>query len=247
MSVFESFRVIRGTPEFFEPHLARILHACADREFDVEEEALQDAAALFQKDAMDGFARIYVTAGDGSPTTLGSPPRIFVLLECRTPPDPDETLEIGLHEESYRAPFGGLKTANYWFNIDALALARCKHFDEALLFNDRAELVSACMANVFLVLGDQLHTPSRSTGARGGVIRDWVMKRGPVRERRLRREDVLAADEILLTSSWIGVQSVATVEGRPLGPRSVGPRLAAALQRRRSETLDSVQPELPLR
>ena len=103
MSVFESFRVMRGSPEFFEPHLARLLHACADRDFDVEEEALQNASTLFQTEEFDGFARIYVTAGDGPPTAPASRPRIFVFIECRTPPDPDETLEIGLHEESYRA------------------------------------------------------------------------------------------------------------------------------------------------
>jgi branched-subunit amino acid aminotransferase/4-amino-4-deoxychorismate lyase len=129
--------------------------------------------------------------------------------------------------------FGGLKTANYWFNADALAQARKKGFDETLLFNDHAELVSATMANVFLVMGDDLHTPRRSSGARAGVIREWVIKRRKVQERRLRREDVLAADEIFLTNSWIGVHPVATLEGRPLGPRNVGSRLAAELERRR--------------
>jgi 4-amino-4-deoxychorismate lyase len=104
-----------------------------------------------------------------------------------------------------------------------------------LLFNDRAELVSACCANVFVVRDEQVSTPSRSTGARAGVIREWVIGRRKVEERRLRREDVLNADEIFLTNSWIGVMPVATLEGRPLGPRSVGPRLAAELARRRAE------------
>jgi branched-subunit amino acid aminotransferase/4-amino-4-deoxychorismate lyase len=235
MSVFESLRVTRGMPEFFEPHLARLIQACADREFAVEERALRATSALLQNQQLSGFARIYVTGGDGTPTEIGSQPRILVFIEDRAPPNPDDVLEIGLHDESYHAPFGGLKTANYWFNADALAQARRRKFDETLLFNDRAELVSACMANVFLLIGDQLHTPSRATGARSGVIREWVMKRSNVRERRLRREDVLAADEIFLTNSWIGIQSVATVEGGPLGPRNAGPRLAAALDRRREE------------
>ena len=149
------------------------------------------------------------------------------------PPDPDDPLEIGLHDESCRPLFGGLKTANYWFNADALAHARRRGLDETLLFNDRAELVSAATANVFLVIGDDLHTPRRSSGARSGVIREWVINRRKVQERRLRRKDVLAADEIFLTNSWIGVHPVATVEGRPLGPRAIGPRLAAELESQR--------------
>jgi len=235
MSVFESLRVTRGEAEFFEKHAARLVQACAEREFALDETALAHAAALFQDGALEGFARIYVTAGDGAPASPMLDPRLFVLLEERTPPGADDALEITLHDESYHAPFGGLKTANYWFNCDALARARRRGFDETLLFNDRAELVSACTANVFIVREERITTPPRSSGARAGVIREWVMNRRKVEERRLRREDVVNADEIFLTNSWIGVMPVATVEGRPLGARSIGPRLAAELAARRRE------------
>ena len=238
MSVFESLRVTRGVAEFFEQHLARLVQACAEREFRVEEAALSAADSLLQSTAQSGFARIYVTAGDGAPAALAEQPRIFVLLEDRTPPNPDDAWEITLHDESYRAPFGGLKTANYWFNCDALAQARRRGFDETLLFNDRAELVSASMANVFLLRDGRLCTPPRSSGARTGVIREWVIKRREVEERRLCREDVVNADEIFLTNSWIGVMPIATVEGRPLGPRRVGPKLAAELESRRKDRED---------
>jgi branched-subunit amino acid aminotransferase/4-amino-4-deoxychorismate lyase len=236
MSVFESLRVTRGVPEFFEQHLSRLLQACAERELAVDEAALTAGAGLFAAGQRSGFARLYVTAGDGGPAGPAEKPRVYALLESRTPPGPDDAWEITLHDESYHPPFGGLKTANYWFNADAFAHARRRRFDETLLFNDRAELVSASMANVFLLRDDRLYTPSRSTGARPGVIREWVMKRRKVIERRLRREDIVNADEIFLTNSWIGVMPVATVEGRPLGHRSVGPKLAAELERRREET-----------
>ena len=228
MSVFESIRVVAGEPEFFERHLARLIGACAEREFAIDESALRAALPILSGNG-DGFARIYVTAGDGAPTAPASQPRIFLFLEPRTPPTED-CFEITFHDEPYRPPFGGLKTANYWFNTHALATARAQRFDEALLFNDLAELVSACMANVFLVRDGKLATPARSSGARAGVIREWVIARRKVEERRLRREDVIAADEIFLTNSWLGVMPVATLEGRPLGPRSVGPKLAAELR-----------------
>ena len=66
------------------------------------------------------------------------------------------------------------------------------------------------------------------------MAREWVIERRKVQERRLRREDVITADEIFLTNSWIGVMPVATLEGRPLGPRRVGPRLATEWQERRA-------------
>ena len=235
MSVFESLRITQGRAEFFEPHFARLIQACVDRDFAVEESALRAAAPLFEESQLSGFARIYVTGGDGPPSAPATQPRVLVFLESRTPPDPEDPMEIGLHDESCHPLFGGLKTANYWFNADALTQARRRGLNETLLFNDHAELVSATMANVFLVIGDDLHTPRRSSGSRSGVIREWVINRRKVQERRLRREDVLAADEIFLTNSWIGVHPVATVEGRPLGPRRVGPRLAAELERQREE------------
>jgi branched-subunit amino acid aminotransferase/4-amino-4-deoxychorismate lyase len=234
MSVFASLRVTGGVAEFFEPHRQRLLQACAEREFTVDESALLAAEELFTREGRSGFARIYVTAGDGPPSAQVDHPRIFVLLEDRIPPSSDDAWEITLHDESYHAPFGGLKTANYWFNTDAFTQAKRRGFDETLLFNDRAELVSASMANVFIVRDDHISTPPRTSGARAGVIRDWVIKRRKVSERRLRREDVINADEIFLTNSWIGVMPVATVEGRPLGPRSIGPKLAAELENRRA-------------
>ncbi len=232
MSVFESVRISHGKPEFWDKHLARLRGACAEREFSVADQALEAAGELLKCGEDSAWARVYVTGGDGSPTAAADAPRVFVIVEERKG-SVHESYELTMCEEEYRAPFGGLKTANYWFNLEALAVARKRGFDEALLFNGFAELVSACMANVFLVREDEILTPHRSSGARTGVIREWVMGRRKVQERRLRREDVVKADEIFLTSSWLGVMPVATVEGRPLGHRAIGPKLAAELENRR--------------
>lgn len=229
MSVFESIRVSGGEPEFIERHLSRLISACAERDFAVDETTLRAAAALLNE---DGFARVYVTAGDGAPTAPGAEPRIYVFTEARLATK-DESYEVTVSEETYRPMFGGLKTGNYWFNAEALALARRRGFDEALLFNEFAELVSACMANVFLVRDERIMTPARSSGCRAGVIREWVIARRKVEERRLRREDVVNADEIFLTNSWLGVMPVATLEGRPLGHRVIGPKLASEIENRR--------------
>lgn len=228
MAVFETLRVHGGEPEFFAQHRARLLSACAERSLPLEENIVNATAAVLE--GRHGAARIYVTAGDGTP---GAPAvsRVFLLFEERAAPG-DESCEITICEEPHRPLFGGLKTANYWFNADALAQAQRRGFDEALLFNDFAELVSACMANVFLVHGGRISTPPRSSGARAGVIREWVIARRKVEERRLRREQIVSADEIFLTNSWRGVWPAATLEGRPLGPRAIGPKLAAELESR---------------
>lgn len=232
MSLFESLRVINGQPEFFEKHLMRLLSACGELDFAVNETAIRQAEPLLTAAGIDGFGRIYVTAGDGGPSAAAPKPRVYVFVEEREKTE-DESFEVTISDDAYRPMFGGLKTANYWFNTASLTQARSRGFDEALLFNDFAELVSACCANVFVVRDDRIATPPRSSGARAGVIREWVIARRKVEERRLRREDVVNADEIFLTNSWLGVMPVATVEGRPLGHRAIGPKLAAELENRR--------------
>ena len=228
MAVFETLRIRGGEPEFFAQHRARLLTACAERSLSVEETIVDAAAALLQ--GRHGIARVYVTAGDGTP---GAPavPRVFVLFEERSGRGA-ESCELTICDEPHRPLFAGLKTANYWFHADALAQAQRRGFDEALIFNDFAELISACMANVFVVHGRRISTPPRSSGARAGVIREWVIGRRKVEERRLRREQIVSADEIFLTNSGRGVLPVATLEGRPLGPRAIGPKLAAELENR---------------
>lgn len=87
---------------------------------------------------------------------------------------------------------------------------------------------------------DRILTPSRKSGCRAGVVREWVIQRRKVEERRLRREDAVTADEIFLTNSWLGIMPVATLEGRPLGPRSTGPKLAAEFADRRECGADNL-------
>lgn len=235
MSLFESLCVRNGAIEFWPQHQQRILTACAERDFPMPEAALAAVEPHFQSANAGGFARIYITAGDGGPASSVDAPRVFLLVEPREPEREDSWM-LTFHDEEFHPLFRGLKTANYWQNADALAQARERKFDEALLTNDRGEIVSACCANVFLVKDERILTPSRASGCRAGVVREWVIARRKVEERRIRREDAVNADEIFLTNSWIGVMPVSTLEGRPLGPRSIGARLAGEFQQRRDET-----------
>ncbi len=220
MSLFESFRVAGGRALFLEQHVARLREGCAQREFRIDQAALEAVGPLLAQVGDEAFARIYVTGGDGGPGDPVAEPRLFVLLEPRESAAP-KTYRLALSHDLYWPLFGGLKTANYWLNIDALQRARRRGQDEALLFNENAELVSACMANVFLVRDGAVKTPSIACGARNGVVREWILKQGAVRECSLFLQDVNTADEIFLANSWIGIVSVSNVEGRALESQQV--------------------------
>ncbi len=246
MSVFESIRVWKNTPLYFAAHAERLRHACERCGFQIDDTALASAEKLLRENG-DGFARIYVTAGDGptvaqasslSPTAGFQPVvannRIAVFIE------PREIVSLEIHAHGYalalspephRPLFGGLKTANYWANAHALGLARARRCDEALLFNSAGELISACMANVFVVCGGKIATSSLEAGARDGVIRAWICERREVEQRALTRADLAHADEIFLTNSWLGVMPVASLEDRPLESKLVATSLRVDYER----------------
>lgn len=227
MSVFESFPVRDGVGIFLEKHLVRLRQACGVTGLAAPLEALEGCAAVLPE-AGDGFARIYVTAGDGAVTAACDQCRVVVMVEARAPVPGrvyHRGYDLAVHAGGMTPVFGGVKTGNYWANLRAFRGGVAAHCNETLLFTPAGVLVSACMANVFMVTAGRLKTPDLSTGARAGVIREWVMARADVTESLLTRADVAEADEIFLTSSWLGIMPAASVEGRLLAERKVSARL----------------------
>jgi len=220
MSVFESFRVANSKPQHLAAHLARLRAGCAARQLPCDEKALEATADPLREAAVDGFARVYVTAGDGTATAQATETRIFLFVEAREW-SPVESCDIELAVEIHHPIFDGLKTGNYWSNLDRLGRAKAHGKDEALLFNDRGELISACCANVFLVQNGVVRTPSCRAGARAGVIRERVMQEIHVEETNLSRDDALRADEIFLTNSWAGIVPVTSVDGRGTASQAI--------------------------
>ena len=218
MALFESFAVRHGRVEFLNEHLDRLAAACRQCGWPVYTAAFARAGQWLRRLSGPSFARIYVTAGDGNPATPVQTPRVLLFSEPR-----DTRLlaeyRIVAHSAPHVPVLGGLKTANYWANLESLAWARHGGFDEALLFNPDGALISACMANVFVMLGGEWITPHPATGTRPGVVREWVMQRyspGKIVQRALTLHDLDKATECFLTSSWIGVLPVAALDMRPL-------------------------------
>jgi branched-subunit amino acid aminotransferase/4-amino-4-deoxychorismate lyase len=135
--------------------------------------------------------------------------------------------DLGLHAGGHVPVFAGVKTGNYWSNLRAFREGVAARCNETLLFTPEGHLISACMANVFVVTGGRVLTPALSTGARSGVVREWVMRRIEVEEALITRADLVEAEELFLTSSWLGIMPAASVDGRAPGERKLGAGLLA--------------------
>lgn len=98
---------------------------------------------------------------------------------------------------------------------------------EAIMVRD-GELTEGAASNVFIVHNGIAITPPHSDHLLPGVTRDLVVELCrehaiPCEERPCRREELLSADEIWITSSPKGVVPVVRLDGQPVGDGLPGP------------------------
>jgi branched-subunit amino acid aminotransferase/4-amino-4-deoxychorismate lyase len=117
------------------------------------------------------------------------------------------------------SPLTGIKSLNYLEHVLAWEEAQSRDFDEAVVLNERGEIVSATTSNLFWAKNGTLHTPTLSTGALAGITRECVIDIAnkhfiPLLEGIYEMNDLTDADEIFLTSSSLGVAPVTTFDFR---------------------------------
>lgn len=154
-------------------------------------------------------------------------------------------------------PMQGHKVINYWARLRELQSTAGKNAAEAMVFQVSNYLCGGCVSNAIIVKGGRILTPiargeemqsaegaaDHEPGGKGravmpspvlpGVTRRWALEWAEdegleIEKRMISIEDVLGADEVLLTNSSWGVLPVVAVESRVLGAGKPG-EVGAAL------------------
>jgi branched-subunit amino acid aminotransferase/4-amino-4-deoxychorismate lyase len=134
-------------------------------------------------------------------------------------------------------PMAGHKTLNYWPRIRELQLAAAKRAGEAMWFSISNHLCGGCVSNVMLVKDDELLTPiargEEESGALPSAVLPGITRAAViglaedldvrVHRRMLDINDLLSADEVMLTNSSWGVLPVVGVEREKIGEGEPGP------------------------
>ncbi len=110
------------------------------------------------------------------------------------------------------SPLSGVKSCNYLENILAFEDAKAKGFGEAVRLNERDEIVSACMANIFWLKDGKVSTPSLDTGCLAGTTREFVLENYSVCEKKSKLNELNETDAIFLTSAGIGIVQIAAFQ-----------------------------------
>jgi branched-chain amino acid aminotransferase len=115
-------------------------------------------------------------------------------------------LTISPYRVNSTSPLANIKSCNYLEQTLALEEAKNRGFDEAIRLNERGEIASAAMANLFWLKDHELFTPSLKTGCLAGTTREFIIENYECFEVENGLESLENADEIFLTSAGIGIQ-----------------------------------------
>jgi len=229
--VFETISVINHKPLWLDEHVQRMGHAAAELgiAFNAEATFAGLTEVLKKSAAPCEVLRITLSRGKAARGLAGdgTSPSLLITLDefaaknlfqpCR--------LKVSQVRRNEFAPSSRLKTLSY---IDGIAAARevAGDADDALMLNTSGHVASPTIANIFLLQGDELITPSLDQGILPGITRrillDHAKKLGlkPV-ERAVPLEDLVRADAVFLCNSLRFIRPVSMLNGEPLGKGSL--------------------------
>jgi len=246
--VFTIVAIYNGKPFLWPDHWKRLkdhaqrLHVdCTGANESNIGEALRKLVAVNQ--VKNGRARVILLARSGRDVwkTRKAGVRKTDLLIMTGEPQKISPSGMSLAVSPYRfntfSPLVGIRSLNYLEQVLSWEEAQARDFDEAIMLNERGEIVSATMANIFWVKDGTLHTPTLSTGAIAGITRSAVIALAnkqfiPLIEGVYELGDLTEADEIFLTSASLGIALVTTFDFRQysVATANICLRLADALR-----------------
>ena len=213
LGVFETVLVKNGRARWRDWHVESIQESAQALGFKVEEDALKNVpsgSGLWRWFVSETGTRSWWSEG------VERPPDKYLL----------DRATIGVWSTSWEARY---KTLSYLNRIQARKAAKGKDA-EVVMFNERGELASASMANLFWLRNGVLRTPMQECGCRAGTVRRWILEKSGrrVEEGRWGMEELDGAEEIFLTNARIGIKPAASWQGKKMAEAEVAKSLAEA-------------------
>jgi len=228
--VFTTVAIYNGKPFLWPEHWQRLTTHADRLSVDCDglsERSVGDAVRklVAVNQVKDGRARVILLARSGRDvwkTKKESPRKTDILIMTGEPqkvPAAGMSLAVSPYRVNTLSPLTGIRSLNYLEQVLSWEEAQSREFDEAVMLNERGEIVAATMANIFWLKEGTLHTPALNTGAIAGITRGAVIELAnkqfiPVIEGVYELADLTDADEIFLTSASIAVAQVTTFDFR---------------------------------
>lgn len=122
---------------------------------------------------------------------------------------------VDLYKDHYvqAGMLSNLKTNNKILNVLGSIFAKENELDNCILVNDKKEIVEALQSNLFLLYGQEIHTPPLTSGCLDGIIRKQIIRMAKdldltLKETVINPFDLNKADELWLSNSIQGIRAV---------------------------------------
>ena len=146
--------------------------------------------------------------------------RVAFVISCE-PLSQDRFLDevtkyrVDLYKDHYvqAGMLPNLKTNNKILNVLGSIFAKENDLDNCILINDNKEVVEALQSNLFLLFGQEIHTPPLTSGCLDGIIRKQIIRLAKdldltLKETVINPFDLQKADELWLSNSIQGIRAV---------------------------------------
>jgi branched-chain amino acid aminotransferase len=227
LGVFETLLVSTGQVMDFQEHWQRLEKSCTSLGIPLPEKNLIEEAVAELSARTDLPERVRLrmaaTAGSGPLHALrpGDDAAFWMTAAEAAPVSDAINLMTASFPLNERSPLAGIKSACYAEHLIALSEAHRQGADDALLLNTQGHVAEAATANIFLIAGDEILTPSLESGCLPGITRRKIIdlaraRNWSLRECRIEPDFLKNADAVWVTSSLRGAVAVASLDGFPL-------------------------------
>ncbi len=236
--LFETMRAENGCVFRLESHIERLRRSASTLLTDIQRDALPVPEVFTELLERNGVktarVRMTVTAGSVHPDRAGQKPDLTVCVtvaELSGYParlyESGAAVTIGDFRVSPSDPIAGHKTTGFLPRLLCLRRAREVRCLEALWFTTANLLAEGSISNVFIAHKGVLKTPPLDTpvlpGIARGIVLEIAMDTGiEALQCPLTVNDLLDADEVLLTNSVLQVMPVVRVEKHDIRDGRVG-------------------------
>jgi branched-chain amino acid aminotransferase len=236
--VFDFMRTYNGKVIFLQDHIQRLARSA--REIGLElpwptAEIIRLVGETLQRnDAVESSVRILVTGGSSPDfiTPQGTPRLAILVAPLSRYPAAWYSEGAKIITVCHNRPIPGAKSIDYIRAILVLAEAREKSAIEAVYVDSQGWVREGTTSNIFAFFDGTLVTPGE--GILSGITRQKVLGlaegKYAVQVRELQRRELVAADEVFITSSNRLIVPVVQVDEDRIGAGKPGKRTGTLMQ-----------------
>ncbi len=194
-SAFALIETLRWTPQYgyfvLEEHLTRLQRSAEYFDFAFTRENVSKALdkATMPLNAAHRVRLLLFRNGQLEVTTRPLEPTPANIAEIRLADEPVDSKNILLYHKTTQR------------DLYERALAEWPDADEVVLWNERGEITECCTANLVIAKDGQLITPPLASGLLPGTYREYLLRKGIIRERVIEKTDLQNCSRIYLVNA----------------------------------------------